>query len=110
VNRRRGAGKVVDLVDFNIEWKSHIVTHKFEARLGVQVVNILLSTGEQIVDAEHLVAQLKQPVREVRAQEASAACYQHSLAASIQSAHEYSLYMRYTKVKLSIELTVEENG
>ena len=54
--------------------------HELEARVVVQVIDVALGAGEEVVDAEHLVALLEQAVAEVRAEEAGAAGDEDSLA------------------------------
>ncbi len=46
VYRRRRAGEVKDFVYFNVERKRHIMTHKFEACVIVQMVDIAFATCE----------------------------------------------------------------
>ncbi len=80
VDRRRRAGEVVDLVDLDVERKRHVVADELEARMVVQVLDVALGAGEEIVDAEHLVALLQQPVAQMRAEESGAAGDQDALA------------------------------
>jgi hypothetical protein len=91
VDRRSGTGEIVDLVDLDIERKRHIVAQEFEARIGVEMVDIALRAGEEIVEAQHFVAFGKQPVRQVRAEEAGATGDKDTLAAVHQSRHVIDL-------------------
>ena len=56
-----------------------------------QVLDVALGAGEQIVGADHLVATLQQPVDEVGAQEACAACDEDSLAGVVLTHLEFLL-------------------
>ena len=90
VDRRGRAGEIVDLVDLDIEREGHVVAHELEARMAEQVLDIALGAGEQVVDAEHLMALAEQPVAQVRAEEAGAAGHQDALAAVVEARHGYS--------------------
>ena len=56
----------------------------------MQVLDIALGAGEQVVGAEHLVAVGKQPVDEVRPEETGPAGHQDALAALVEARHGYS--------------------
>ena len=73
VDRRRGTGEVVDLVDFDMQRKRHVVADELEPRIGVQVVHVPFSAREQIVDAQHLVPETEQAVAQMGTEEAGAA-------------------------------------
>ena len=47
-----------------------VVPQQLEALVIQEVLDVASCAGEEIVDAEHLVAALKQPVGEVRSEEA----------------------------------------
>ena len=85
MDRRRRTGEIVDLINLDIEREAHIVAHELEARMGVQVIDIALGAGEQIVDAQHFVALIEQPVGQVRSQEAGTACHEDPLSAFIKT-------------------------
>ena len=76
------------------------MAQELEARMIVQVVDVALGAGEEIVDADDLVALRKQPVDQVRAEKPSAARHQNALAAFIESRHRISL--KATSVKTSL--------
>jgi hypothetical protein len=80
VDWRGGAGEIVDFVDFNVQREGDIVPDEFEARMIVQVLDIALAAGEEVVGAQDLMALLQQTVAQVRAQETGAARDQYSLA------------------------------
>ena len=46
---------------------------ELEMRVVEQVLDVVLGAGEEVVDAEHVVAALQQPLAQMRAEEAGAA-------------------------------------
>jgi hypothetical protein len=77
VNRRGRAGQVIDLTNLNIERESHIVADKLEARMGKEMLDIGLGSGEEIVYAHNFVPIGQQPVAKMRAKEAGAPGYEY---------------------------------
>jgi hypothetical protein len=73
VDRAGRAGEVVDLVHLDVEREGHVVTNQLEQRVAHQVGDVALGAGEEIVDAEHVMAISQQSIAQVRAQEAGAA-------------------------------------
>ena len=57
-----------------------VVTDELEPRIVVQVVDVPLGAGEQVVDAQHFVALGEQAVAQVGAQESGAAGDEDPLA------------------------------
>src|SRR6266446_10797629 len=60
VNRRSWASQIVNLVDFDIERKRHVMSHKFEALMTQEMFDVVASAGIKVVDAENLVVARKQ--------------------------------------------------
>ena len=60
MDRRRGAGEIVDFVDLDIERQGHVVAHELELRMAGEMRDIVLGAGEQIVDAQHVVPAAEQ--------------------------------------------------
>ena len=56
VNGGGGAREIVDLIDLDIEREGHVVTHQLETRIAERCSDVVAAAGEEIVDAEHLVA------------------------------------------------------
>ena len=56
-----------------VPWLQSLGTH------GVQVSDVALLAGEQVVDAEHVLPALQQPVAQVRAEKAGAARDENAL-------------------------------
>jgi hypothetical protein len=60
---------VGDLVDLHRERLGDIVAHQLEPVVVEQVLDVRAGSGEEIVEADHLVPFLEQPLAEVRSQE-----------------------------------------
>ena len=88
VDRRGGAGEIVDLIDLDIERESHVVTHKLELRVLVQMLDIAFAAGKEVVGTKHLVALIEQTVDEMRADKAGAPGHENAFAAVVESGHE----------------------
>jgi hypothetical protein len=54
------------------------MAHKFKTGARKQVRNVCLSAGEEIVDAQHIVALCNEPVAKMGAEEAGSASHQYS--------------------------------
>ena len=63
VNWRRGASQIIDLVNFHVEWKRHIVANELKTGMGMEMLNISLGAREEIIDAHDLMPLLEQSVR-----------------------------------------------
>jgi hypothetical protein len=73
VDRRSRTGKIVDLVDFDIERERNVVPHQFEAGMLHEMRDIGFRAGEEIVDAQNVMSGGKQALAKVRAKETRAA-------------------------------------
>src|SRR5690349_21473532 len=78
MNRCCVAGEVIHLIDCEVERKSHVVAHRFEARMFAQPLDVALCAGKIIVDADNAGTLAKEPLAKMRAQEARSAGYQHT--------------------------------
>ena len=72
VDRRGGAGQVVDLVHLDVEREGHVVPDHLEPRVGQEVGDVVLGRRVVVVDAEHVIAVVEQSLAQVRADEARA--------------------------------------
>ena len=79
VDGRSRAGEIVDLVHLDIERKGHVVTNELEARVAEQMRDVGLGAGEEIVDANDIVALSKEPVTKVRTEESGPASNENGL-------------------------------
>ena len=66
------------------------MAHEFEARMIVQMIDIALGAGEQIVDAQHFMAVGQQAIDQMRAEKSGAAGHQDAFAAVIESGNSAS--------------------
>jgi hypothetical protein len=57
VDRRGRTGEIVDLVHLDVEREADVVAEELEARIGVEMVDVALRAGEEIVDAQNLVTE-----------------------------------------------------
>jgi len=73
VHGRRGAREVVDPVDLEEDWLDDIVAEQLESRVPEVVRDVLLPAREEIVDHNHAISLLQQPVHEVAADESGPA-------------------------------------
>jgi len=70
VNGRSRAGEVVDLIDLNIERKSHVVPNKLEPMMVEHMINVALRASEEIVDAYDVPTISEQSLTEMRTEKA----------------------------------------
>jgi hypothetical protein len=73
VNRRCGTGQIVDLLDIDEERLRHIVPDELELGVIEYVGDVLAPTGEQVVEADHMVTFCEQSLTEVGTNESGAA-------------------------------------
>jgi len=90
MNRRCRTGEVINFVDFDVQRKGYVVPNELEARVVVQMIDVSLRSGEQVVYAQNLVAVLEETIAKMRAQETRPTCDQKSLSAVVVS-HPLSL-------------------
>ncbi len=69
MRRGGGTGEIIDLIHFDIERESDIVTHQLEHRVVHQMRDVLFRTRVEVVDAEDLMARFEQSIAEMGAQE-----------------------------------------
>jgi hypothetical protein len=81
VRRRRGTREVVDLLDLELEGVDDVVADEFKIWIRQQVRDVPLLAGEEIIEADDLVAVVQEPVAEVRAEKAGAAGDENAHAA-----------------------------
>ena len=70
---RCGAGKVVDFVNFDIEGEGDVVAQDFEPVVIHEGKDIVLGAGEKVVNADDVVAIVKEAFAEMGAEEACSA-------------------------------------
>ena len=73
------AGQVVNLVHLENDRLRHVVPHEIEIRPAQQVGDVRLLAGEEIVQADHVVTLLDQPLAQVRTEKPGTAGDQNAL-------------------------------
>jgi hypothetical protein len=53
VYRRRGASKVIDLIDFHVQREGHVVTDQFEPFVAQKMLDVCACAAEEIIDADY---------------------------------------------------------
>uniref|UniRef100_A0A0A9DQA8 Uncharacterized protein n=1 Tax=Arundo donax TaxID=35708 RepID=A0A0A9DQA8_ARUDO len=69
VHRRRRAREVVDPVDLEEDGLNDVVAEQLEPGVPEGVRDVLLPPGEEVVDHDHAIPLLQEPVHEVAAHE-----------------------------------------
>jgi len=69
VDRRGGAGEVVDLVHLDKQRERHVVAHQLEVAIVVQMRDVARRACKEIVHAQYVAPGLQQAFAEMRAQE-----------------------------------------
>ena len=63
------------------------MAHELEARVVVQVIDVALGTGEEVVEADNLMPLLQQAVAEMRAKETGASGNEDAFAGIVERRH-----------------------
>ena len=87
VDRRGRAGKIVDLVDLDIERFANVVTQELEMGICPEMGDIVPGPGEEIVGAKDLVALVEQSVDQVRTEKTGAAGNKNPFARPASATH-----------------------
>jgi len=69
VDRRGRTGKVVNLVDLDIQRIGYIVSEEFKVRIAQQIDDVLLTARIKIVDAEYVMLIFEESFAQVRPEE-----------------------------------------
>ena len=72
VHRRGGAGQVPDAIHLQADRFGHIVADQLKAGMADPLGDVGLAAGEVVVEADHLLAGLHQPIHQVGAHETGA--------------------------------------
>src|SRR5258705_4473991 len=84
MNRRRGAGQVINLVHFKQDRFNHIVSQQFKARVAQQSKNVDATAGKEIVEADYIVSLGDQPLTKMGTDKACSACYKYAHKISLE--------------------------
>ena len=69
---------MVNLINLQQYWLNDIVADELESRILDVMHNILLSTCKEIIDNNHIVSPLQEPVNQMAAHKSSAPCDNYS--------------------------------
>ena len=81
------ASEVIDLINFYIKRKAHVMAHEFEARMIVKMIDITFAAGEQVVSAKDFVPIGQKPINEMRTEKTCAPGHEYAFAARILARH-----------------------
>ena len=90
VHRRGRTGEIVDLVDLDAQRLGDVVADQLELRRAEMMLDVAFGAGEEIVDADDLVAIGNQPIDEMRAEKPGATGDQDPSATLVDARHECS--------------------
>lgn len=79
VSGRGWAGHVIDLVDFEEDRQGYVVPDQFKIWSAQKVSDILLLSGKEIVEANHIVPVIDQAFAHMGTEESGAASYEYAL-------------------------------
>src|SRR6516225_3376264 len=79
VNRRGGAGKVVDLIDLDIQRERDVMANQFESLVTKQMFDISARATKEIIDTYDIGPFVEQSIAKMRAKESGPARNQYSL-------------------------------
>jgi len=77
---RARRGNATHLINLQKDWFDDIVPDQLKIRLFEQVCDVVFAAGEQVVDADDVVATLHQVLAQMRADESSATRDEHPIA------------------------------
>ena len=61
------------------------MAHEFKARVTVEMIDIMLVTGKEVIDTEHLIAFGQQSINQMGANEACTAGHEDALASVLRA-------------------------
>ena len=79
MNRRGGTGKVVYFIDLDIKRESNVVAHRLKTGVVYEMCDVVLSSGEVIIDAQDVIPGFYEAFAKVRAEKTRSAGYQNPL-------------------------------
>jgi hypothetical protein len=75
--RRCRASKVIDLIYLKVDGKGDVMAYQFEVGVAKQMVDILLASREEIVQAKDFISFFQKALTQVGSQEAATSCYEN---------------------------------
>ena len=72
---RRGcrAGEIIDAVDLELERVDHVVTNEFKTVVPLEMLDVGLSTGEEVVETDHFISLFNKTIAEMRTKKSGSA-------------------------------------
>lgn len=77
VNRRSRAGKVVNLINLDVQRKGDVMAHHLKIGIAHQMSNIAFSPCEKVVNTQDIMSFGEQPFAQVGAEKARTTSYQN---------------------------------
>ncbi|KAJ0564845.1 hypothetical protein HanIR_Chr06g0256151 [Helianthus annuus] len=69
MNRGSRASKVIDLIDFKQQRLNDVVSNKFKSRVSKVMHDVILITGEEIINNNHTISSRNQPINQMTSHE-----------------------------------------
>ncbi len=88
VQGRCGTGQIVDAVDLELEGVDDVMAHQFKAGIALEVLDVGLATGEEVVETDDFVTLTDQAVTEVGSEESG--------STGDENAHNDSVYLLFS--------------
>jgi hypothetical protein len=66
---RGWTGEMVDFIDFDKEWMNDVMTDQFEIRVSQEMADIILASGEEVIDTDDFCSLLEKGFAEMASQE-----------------------------------------
>ena len=76
----RRAGKIVDLIDFDIKGEADVMSHELKMGVIEEMVDIFARAGEEIIDAKDLMPLLQEALAQMGTEESSPTRNKNSLS------------------------------
>ncbi|KAK6941009.1 hypothetical protein RJ641_030540 [Dillenia turbinata] len=90
MNRRGGASKMVDLIDFQQKRLNNIMPNQFKPRIPKMMHNIFLPSRKKIVNNNHTVSSCNQSIHQMAPHKSSAAGHHNSQPLTLQPKWDFS--------------------
>jgi hypothetical protein len=78
MDRRRGTGQVIDLVDLGKEGMNDVVAHELEIGVAQKVADVVLVSGEEVVHAQDIMPSFQKKIAEMASDEPGTARNQNA--------------------------------
>ena len=79
MNRRCRTGQIVDSINLKFEGIDHIMTHELKTDIIEQMLDVLLTASEKIIQADDLAVLLNQTIAQMASKETGSTHNQYTL-------------------------------